>query len=155
MEDRQTDIVVSIYRERYKGMELPELKSTLSAITNSPDGFNSRLEIAEEKISYTAIETIQTEPQSSSEWMGNKTKLTSGIKKIKQTNKQTRNRPWVTYFSSLNCKVGIITVLSHKEDVLIKCFNICKLAEQCLILNKHLIHTSYCGCCNGDLLDRL
>lgn len=65
--DRQTDIVVSIYRERYKGMELPELKSTLSAITNSPDGFNSRLEIAEEKISYTAIETIQTEPQSSSE----------------------------------------------------------------------------------------
>lgn len=68
-------------------MELPELKSTLSAITNSPDGFNSRLEIAEEKISYTAIETIQTEPQSSSEWMGNKTKLTSGIKKIKQTNK--------------------------------------------------------------------
>lgn len=67
MEDRQTDIVVSIYRERYKGMELPELKSTLSAITNSSDGFNSRLEIAEEKISYTAIETIQTEPQSSSE----------------------------------------------------------------------------------------
>lgn len=60
-------------------MELPELKSILSAITNSLDGFNSRLEIAEEKISYTAIETTQTEPQSSSEWMGNKTKLTSGI----------------------------------------------------------------------------